>query len=114
MPAAFYVQIGAGAILSIINFEDLKKPIMLVSQHPILIIGMAFICSYLAMTLFLAGLRRISSSEASTLSTTEPLFGVLIAALFLKEKLSVVQISGGVLILFAMIILALSKEKTRV
>lgn len=114
MPSSFYVQVGAGGILSIINFQNFNRPFTLISDHPYLIIGMAIICSYMAMTLFLAGLRRISSSETSILSTTEPLFGVIIAALFLKEKLSLMQICGGVLILLAMILLALSKDKTRV
>ena len=112
IPSSFYVQLGAGGILSIINFQDFKRPISIIIQHPFLIIGMAIVCSYLAMTLFLAGLRRISSSETSILSTTEPLFGVLIATIVLKEKLSLMQLSGGVLILLAMITLALSKEKT--
>ena len=111
MPSSFYVQLGAGGILSLINFQDFDRPVSIIYNHPTLIIGMAIICSFMAMTLFLAGLRRITSSEASILSTTEPLFGVLIAALFLKEKLSFIQISGGVLILIAMILLALSKEK---
>ncbi len=111
MPSSFYVQLGAGGILSLINFQNLERPVSIISHHPALIIGMAIICSFMAMTLFLAGLRRITSSEASILSTTEPLFGVLIAALFLKEKLSLLQISGGVLILIAMVLLALSKEK---
>jgi drug/metabolite transporter (DMT)-like permease len=111
MPSSFYVQLGAGGILSLINFKNFDRPVSIISDHPILIIGMAIICSFMAMTLFLAGLRRITSSEASILSTTEPLFGVLIAALFLKEKLSLLQISGGVLILIAMILLALSQEK---
>lgn len=113
MPSSFYVQLGAGAILSLIHFKNIDRPIEIISYHPQLIIGMAIICSYMAMTLFLAGLRRITSSEASILSTTEPLFGVLIAALVLKEKLSVLQMSGGVLILIAMILLALTNENGR-
>lgn len=113
MPSSFYVQLGAGGILSLINFQNLERPVSIISNHPALVIGMAIICSFMAMTLFLAGLRRITSSEASILSTTEPLFGVLIAALFLKEKLSLLQISGGVLILIAMVVLALSKERAK-
>jgi drug/metabolite transporter (DMT)-like permease len=106
MPSSFYVQLGAGAILSVIHFQDSSRAIEIISQHTLLIIGMAIICSFMAMTLFLAGLRRITSSEASILSTTEPLFGVLIAALFLGEKLSMIQLLGGALILVAMILIS--------
>jgi drug/metabolite transporter (DMT)-like permease len=113
MPSSFYVQLGAGAILSVIHFKNFERPLSIITTHPALIIGMAIICSFMAMTLFLAGLRKITSSEASILSTTEPLFGVLIAAMVLEEKLSMIQISGGILILIAMILLALSKEKRK-
>ena len=113
MPSSFYVQLGAGAVLSLIHFNNIERPIFIISNHPAIIIGMAIICSFMAMTLFLAGLRRITSSEASILSTTEPLFGVLIAAMVLEEKLSLIQICGGVLILIAMVLLALSKEKQK-
>lgn len=111
MPSSFYVQLGAGGILSIIHFHNFERPLSIVSNHPSLIFGMAIICSFMAMTLFLAGLSKITSSEASILSTTEPLFGVLIAALVLEEKLSMIQICGGVLILIAMVLLAVSKQK---
>ncbi|MEA9357499.1 DMT family transporter [Bacteriovorax sp. PP10] len=113
MPSSFYVQLGAGTVLSLIHFHNFERPVSIVISHPAIIIGMAIICSFMAMTLFLAGLRRITSSEASILSTTEPLFGVLIAAMVLEEKLSMIQISGGVLILIAMVLLALSKEKQK-
>lgn len=110
MPSSFYVQLGAGFILSVIHFQDLARPADILNHHGLLIISMAIICSLMAMTLFLAGLRRITSSEASILSTTEPLFGVLIAALFLGEKLAFIQIIGGVLILIGMILIARSKK----
>lgn len=110
MPSSFYVQVGAGAVLSLIHFPSLERPIFILSNHALLVFSMAIICSFMAMTLFLAGLRRITSSEASILSTTEPLFGVLIASLFLGEKLAVIQIVGGALILVGMILIAKSKK----
>lgn len=111
MPSSFYVQLAAGGVLSLIHFKNIERPMEIISTHPMLIIGMSVICSFLAMTLFLAGLRKINSSEASILSTTEPLFGVLIAAVVLKEKLSVMQTCGGILILVAMVLLALTNKK---
>lgn len=110
MPSSFYVQLGAGLCLSLLHFENLSRPLFIISKHSLLIFSMAIICSLFAMTLFLAGLRRLSSSVASILSTTEPLFGVLIATLFLGEKLGRVQIAGGALILVAMALIAKSKQ----
>lgn len=110
MPSSFYVQLGAGIILSLIHFQTGARPLEILNTHAQLVISMAIICSLFAMTLFLAGLRRISSSEASILSTTEPLFGVLIAVLFLGEKLQLIQIVGGILILAGMLILSSKKN----
>ncbi len=110
MPSSFYVQLGAGIILTLIHFKSFERPGFILSNHFLLIISMAVICSLMAMTLFLAGLRRLTSSETSILSTTEPLFGVLIAALFLGEKLSFIQIIGGGLILIGMVLIAKSKK----
>jgi drug/metabolite transporter (DMT)-like permease len=79
------------------------------SGHFLLIISMSLICSLLAMTLFLAGLQKISSSEASLFSTTEPLFGVIIATVILGEKIQFIQVLGAILILFGLIIMAKRK-----
>lgn len=113
MPSSFYVQLGAGVILSLINFNSTARVAEILSAHALLIISMAFICSLLAMTLFLAGLSKITSSEASILSTTEPLFGVLIAAFFLGEKLSFIQFVGGIFIISAMILLTYNNSKVK-
>lgn len=111
MPSSFYVQLGAGVILSLIHFQNFDRPGIILQENFLLIFSMAIICSLLAMTLFLAGLRRLTSSETSILSTTEPLFGVLIATLFLGENLSLMQIGGGLLILVGMILVAKSKNQ---
>jgi DME family drug/metabolite transporter len=110
LPSSFYVQLGAGICLLLIHFNGFERPMFILTKNTLLIFGMAIICSLMAMTLFLAGLRRITSSEASILSTTEPLFGVLIATIFLGEKLAPVQVTGGVLILIAMVLIAKSKQ----
>ncbi len=112
LPSSFYVQLGAGFILSAIHFKDSQRPFEILQSHGVLVISMAIICSLMAMTLFLAGLRHLTSSEASILSTTEPLFGVIIAILFLGEKLTLLQFLGGSLILLGMILLGLKKEGT--
>jgi len=110
MPSSFYVQLGAGVVLSLIHFKTLARPLEIVSLHGGMIFSMAIICSLMAMTLFLAGLRRITSSEASILSTTEPVTGVAIAALFLGERLILIQWVGGIFILLGLVMMAKAKE----
>lgn len=110
---SLYVQIGAGSILSLIYFSNLDRPIYLLQNHFLFLFTMAFVCSFLAMSLFLSGLQKISSSETSILSTTEPISGVIIAYFFLGEKLSLLQVSGAILILIGLIIVGLFQTEQK-
>lgn len=110
IPSSFYVQLGAGIVLSIINFQATpERPFVILSEHALLILSMSILCSLMAMTLFLAGLQKISSSEASLLSTTEPISGVIIATLLLGEVIAPIQIGGGLLIIAGLVIMAYRK-----
>ena len=63
-----------------------------------------------AITLFFAGLARVGATRAATLSTVEPVVTVILAALLLGERIAVVQIAGGMLILAAVWMLARAPE----
>lgn len=107
--STFYILLGAGLSLSALSFAGFDRPIEILQNQWPLIVVMAFVCSLLAMTLFQAGLQKISSPEASIVSTSEPLFGVLVAILFLNEQIQLLQIIGAILVLSAMIILGMRK-----
>ena len=109
LPSSFYVQLGAGVVLS----HHPNRPYQILSEHFQLIISMSILCSLMAMTLFLAGLQKITSSEASILSTTEPISGVIIATTLLGEKIALIQIIGGLLILIGMVIISIKKEPSK-
>lgn len=109
--SSFYVQIGAGLILSILNFNSIDRVQYIISEHFVFIFMMAFICSFLAMTLFLEGLKKLSAVETSILSTTEPISAVFIAYFFLGEKLSLIQVLGALFILIGVISIAISGRK---
>ena len=114
LPSSFYVQLGAGVVLSLIHFSHHpNRPYQILSEHFQLIISMSILCSLMAMTLFLAGLQKITSSEASILSTTEPISGVIIATTLLGEKIALIQIIGGLLILIGMVIISIKKEPSK-
>lgn len=68
--------------------------------------GIALVSTVAAITLFFAGLERVGPTRASTLSTIEPVFTVLLAAALLGERIAVVQLAGGALILAAVVLLA--------
>jgi len=73
------------------------------------VIGIALISTVVAMITFFAGLRHLSPGDASTISTLEPLVTVLLASLFLDEPLTAIKVTGGIIIVASLIVLARSR-----
>jgi len=69
------------------------------------IAAMALIATVVPVATFLAGLKRIGPTNASMLSTLEPVVTVLLAALLFGEALPPVTLLGGWLILAAVLLL---------
>jgi drug/metabolite transporter (DMT)-like permease len=67
-------------------------------------IGIALIPTMVAISLFLAGLPRVGAARAALLSTLEPVVTVLLAVLILGDRLSIVQVMGGVLVMLAVVL----------
>ena len=67
-------------------------------------VGIALFPTMLAISLFLAGLPRIGAARSALLSTWEPVVTVLLAVVVLGDRLSLVQVAGGVLVLLAVIV----------
>jgi len=57
----------------------------------------------------LAGLKRVGPTDASMLSTLEPVVTVILAAEVLGERLRPLSLAGGALILAAVLLLAQSE-----
>jgi len=71
--------------------------------------AMALIATVIPVTTFLGGLKLIGPTDASMLSTLEPVVTVLLAALLLGELLQPLTLFGGGLILAAVILLTQSE-----
>jgi drug/metabolite transporter (DMT)-like permease len=97
------IQLFAGLTLGSIYLTDLSRTQSIIQQNWLVLSLVAIICSIAAMGLFLAGLQKLKSWEVSILSTTEPLTGVLVAMLLLSEKLSLLQWTGAIFIVSALI-----------
>jgi drug/metabolite transporter (DMT)-like permease len=67
-------------------------------------VGIALIPTMVAISLFLAGLPRVGAARAALLSTWEPVVTVLLAVAILGDRLSIIQVIGGVLVLLAVIV----------
>jgi drug/metabolite transporter (DMT)-like permease len=75
--------------------------------------GLVLMATVIPVVTFLAGLKRIGPTSASMLSTLEPVVTVLLAAWLFGESLSPIILSGGALILAAVLLLARSELATR-
>jgi len=73
--------------------------------------GIVIAATVIPVTTFLAGLERIGPTNASLLSTLEPVVTVLLAAWLFGERLERITLVGGALILAAVIILTMSERK---
>lgn len=67
-------------------------------------VGIALLPTMVAISLFLAGLPRVGAARAALLSTWEPVVTVLLAVVILGDRLSIIQVVGGVLVLLAVIV----------
>ena len=67
--------------------------------------GIVLVATVIPVITFLAGLERIGPTNASMLSTLEPVVTVLLAAWIFSEHLETITILGGGLILIAVILL---------
>ena len=71
--------------------------------------AMALIATVIPVATFLAGLKRIGPTDASMLSTIEPIVTVFLAALIFGESLQPMTLLGGGLILAAVLLLTQSE-----
>jgi len=105
---AFYQD--AFAALFLFPFAFLK-PAAFSGRDIALLAILGLLCTAVAHTLFIAGMRRLSAQTASIISALEPVYGVLFARLFLGERPSARTLAGGAVILAAVAALSLLNLK---
>lgn len=69
-----------------------------------LLAAIVLLPTFAAILLYLRALSRIGTAQASLLSTFEPLFTIVLAALILGDRLSLVQALGAALVLMGVVI----------
>jgi drug/metabolite transporter (DMT)-like permease len=70
------------------------------------VLGLAIVSTVISITCLLAGLQRIGPVQSSTLSTLEPVTTAIVGATLMNDRLTMLQIIGGGLILVAAVIIA--------
>jgi drug/metabolite transporter (DMT)-like permease len=105
LPAATVVMLAAAVVYGgAAATEGLALPGSLTAWLAVLAI--AIFSTLLAILGFFKGLEKLGASDASTLSTLEPLVTIGLAMLVLGETVTGLQMAGGILILAAVIYLA--------
>lgn len=102
-----WIAAGAGSSFLLAGlFTGTFEPGLSLSTAAI-ILGMVLLSTIMALGTFLAGVRIVGPTTASLLSTLEPVFTVVLAMVILQEHLSTIQVSGGFLVLVAVVLLTL-------
>ncbi|RZA08729.1 MAG: DMT family transporter [Proteobacteria bacterium] len=102
LSSTFYIMLGAGITLGVVNLRHLPAQ----PQAWGVIAATALVSTLLAMGFFLSALQKISSAEVSILSAAEPVTGIALAVILLGENLSALQWLGGALVLAGMLLVA--------
>ncbi|NWG01336.1 MAG: EamA family transporter [Syntrophaceae bacterium] len=106
------VMLSASAVFGVlVAVRGLNMPQTLTGWGGVLAI--ALISTVIAIITFFAGLKRVGPTNASMLSTFEPITTVVLAVIVFGEEMSFTRVAGGVLILCAVIALAKSEFRMR-
>ena len=68
------------------------------------LIGVGIVSTAIALQAFYAGARRIGAAQASLVSTVEPIYTIILAALLFGETLTPIQLVGGALVIVGVLI----------
>jgi len=102
-----YIQLSGGIALGLVHWSGFDRFTFAITEAWPWILGLAVICSIAAMSLFLAGLKRLQSWETSILSISEPVTTLLLASILLGERMTQLQVIGATLVLAALILVSL-------
>lgn len=102
LSSSLYVITSAGIALLLFHQPSFDRLLHFSNYEYLIFLGLATVCTVAPLTLFLAGLQRLSSSKASLVVMIEPVVAAIAAWLILDEKLSLAQAAGALLVLFSL------------
>src|SRR6188508_2924261 len=94
---------GTTAVMAVVAGQPLDPRSVPSPAWPYLF-GIGFLASFLAIQTLYAGARRIGAAQAALVSTTEPVFIVVLSFVILDQRLAPIQLVGAGLILVGVII----------
>lgn len=75
------------------------------------IVGLVLCSTIVAMLFFFRGMELVGATKASIISMMEPVFTVILSTLLLHDRLTVIQLAGGVLVLAGAVLAVWSREQ---
>jgi drug/metabolite transporter (DMT)-like permease len=110
LTSGFYVMLFAAFGLFVYHQPMLtqKSPTQLA-----IIGGIALVCTVTPLILFLSGLQKLGNTEASLLSTVEPVTAAAVGSLLLGETLTANVWIGGSIVLTALVATVLGGSRTK-
>lgn len=109
---AYALTVSCAAVVT--QFLLTHSPRALVQPQPVyaLAAAMAIVSTVMPAFLLTAGIRRVGARTASMISAVGPVSTLVLAAIFLQEPLSAVQIFGAALVLIGVITVSAQRNKT--
>jgi drug/metabolite transporter (DMT)-like permease len=112
--ATLMVSIGCSITCFISSLIDSSFYVPINMDNWLNIIGIGLICTALPILLLLQAMKYIDAEKASTLSVLEPVFVLIFGITLLKEKVTTVQIVGGVIVLSGALMVLFSNAPKRI
>lgn len=104
LTSSLYVIPAAAVGLYIYHHPSLQAALHLPATATLSVIGVAVIGTILPLTLVLAGLQKMKSSQAALITMIEPLTAAAMAWVIFGDTLSTRQLIGGAMILIALVL----------
>lgn len=104
LTSGFYVMLFATVGLFAFHRPDLARLPAIPPAAWAVIVGIALVCTVTPLVLFLSGLQKLGNTEASLLSTIEPVTAALFGSLLLGETVQLNEGVGGAIVLTALVI----------
>jgi len=95
--AAVYVVLAVGADVPV-------SPADIPDQAWLPLLALGLVATAIAIQTFYAGVKRVGAARASLISTVEPVYTIVLAVLLFGEHLTPVQVTGGMLVILAVIL----------
>ena len=104
LSSSLYIITATAFSLVLFHQPSLIKITELSYEQIWIIVGIALVSTIAPLTLFLAGLQKLSSSKASIVVMIEPVVATLAGWVLLGEQLSGLQLIGALLVLLALLL----------